>query len=93
MELLTKIVERLLNGEAIIELANFFADQDDMAKAINRYEQAEKIEAFEREALSPLTRVRNSEYKKACPYRRPTDSVRHEFRGHTDRVKERPVSS
>ncbi len=70
VELLSKIVERdALNGEAIIELANFYADQDDMAKAINRFEQAEKIEAFEREALvaHAQARVRKGEYKEALP--------------------------
>ncbi|MFT5836899.1 MAG: tetratricopeptide (TPR) repeat protein [Candidatus Azotimanducaceae bacterium] len=70
VELLSKIVERdALNGEAIIELANFYADQGDMAKAINRFEQAEKIEAFEREALvaHAQARVRNGEYKVALP--------------------------
>lgn len=69
-QLLTKIVERdSLNGEAIIELANFFADQGDMAKAITRYDQAEKIEAFEREALvaHAQARVRNGQYQEALP--------------------------
>lgn len=70
VELLSKIVERdALNGEAIIELANFYADQGDMAKAINRFEQAEKIEAFERDALvaHAQARVRNGDYKAALP--------------------------
>lgn len=70
VELLTKIVERdALNGDAIIELADFYADSGDMAKAINRYEQAEKIEAFEREALvaHAQARVRNGDYKEALP--------------------------
>ena len=70
VELLSKIVERdALNGDALIELANFYADQGDMAKAINRYKQAEKIEAFEREALvaHAQARVRNGEYKEALP--------------------------
>jgi tetratricopeptide (TPR) repeat protein len=68
--LLTKIVERdALNGDALIELANFYADQNEMAKAINRFEQAEKIEAFERDALiaHAQARVRNGEYKEAAP--------------------------
>jgi len=67
---LNEIVERdTLNGEAIIELANFHADKGDLAKAINRYEQAQKIEAFERQALiaHAQTRVRNSDYKAAVP--------------------------
>jgi tetratricopeptide (TPR) repeat protein len=70
VELLSQIVERdALNGEAIIELANFYADQGDMAKAINRFEQAEKIEAYEREALvaHAQARVRNGEYREALP--------------------------
>lgn len=68
--LLNKIVERdALNGDALIELANFYADQGDMAKAINRFQQAEKIEAFEREALiaHAQARVRNGEYQEAVP--------------------------
>jgi tetratricopeptide (TPR) repeat protein len=70
VELLNKIVEHdALNGEALIELANFYADQGDIAKAINRYQQAEKIEAFERDALiaHAQTRVRNGEYQEALP--------------------------
>jgi len=70
VELLSKIVERdSLNGDALIELANFYADQGDMAKAITRYEQAEKIEAFEREALvaHAQARVRDGQYKEALP--------------------------
>lgn len=70
VELLNKIVERdSLNGDALIELADFYADQGDMAKAVNRYEQAEKIEAFEREALvaHAQARVRDGQYKEALP--------------------------
>jgi tetratricopeptide (TPR) repeat protein len=70
VELLNKIVERdALNGAALIELANFYADQGDMAKAINRYEQAEKIEAYERDALiaHAQARVRDGQYKEALP--------------------------
>jgi len=70
VELLTQIVERdALNGTALIELADLYADQGDMAKAINRFEQAEKIEAFEREALvaHAQARVRNGDYKEALP--------------------------
>jgi len=69
-DLLTQIIERdALNGEAIIELANFYADQGEMAKAINRYEQAQKIEAYERKALvaHAQARVRNEEYVEALP--------------------------
>ncbi|MEM7790715.1 MAG: tetratricopeptide repeat protein [Verrucomicrobiota bacterium] len=69
-ELLNKIVERdALNGEAIIELANHYADSGDMAKAINRFEQAQKIEAFERPALVAHAQalVRSGEYEDAIP--------------------------
>jgi tetratricopeptide (TPR) repeat protein len=69
-ELLVQIIERdALNGEAIIELANYYADQGDMSKAINRFQQAEKIETFERQALvaHAQARVRNGDYKEALP--------------------------
>ena len=58
-----------MNGDAIIELANYYAETGDMAKATNRYEQAEKIDAFEREALiaHAQTLVRNGDYRKAVP--------------------------
>jgi len=49
---LTKIVERdALNGDALIELGNYYADQDDMDRAVTRYEQAQLISKFERPAL------------------------------------------
>ncbi len=67
---LNKIVERdALNGEALIELADYYSEQGDMAKAINRYEQAQKIEAFERQALVAHAQacVRNNDYKEALP--------------------------
>lgn len=70
VNLLNKIVERdALNGEAIIELADYFADQGDMAKAITRYEQAEKIESFEHDALvaHAQARVRVGDYEEALP--------------------------
>lgn len=70
VQLLTQIVERdALNGDAIIELANYYAETGDMAKATNRYEQAEKIDAFEREAViaHAQTLVRNGDYRKALP--------------------------
>jgi tetratricopeptide (TPR) repeat protein len=63
---LTEIIERdALNGEAIIELGNIYAAQGDLPKAINRFEQAEKIEAFERQALIAHAQalVSNSDYK------------------------------
>jgi len=68
--LLNQIVERdALNGDALIELANYYADQNDLAKAINRFEQAEKIEAFERQALvaHAQARVRAGQYQEALP--------------------------
>lgn len=69
-ELLARIIERdALNGEAIIELANYYADQGAMSKAINRFQQAEKIEKFERQALVAHAQalVRNGEYGEALP--------------------------
>ncbi len=68
--ILNKIVERdALNGEAIIELANYYADKDMLPEAINRYEQAAKINAFERQALIAhgQTLVRNAKYRDALP--------------------------
>jgi len=67
---LNKIVERdALNGEALIELANFYAEQADMAKAITRYQQAEKITTYERAALiaHAQARVRMGDYTAAIP--------------------------
>ena len=67
---LNRIVEHdALNGDAIIELANYYADQGDLPKAITRYEQAEKIEAFERQALVAHAQalVRTNNYKGALP--------------------------
>lgn len=67
---LNRIVEHdALNGEAIIELANYYADQNDLAKAINRYEQAVKIESYERQALVAHAQalVRKHNYKDALP--------------------------
>lgn len=50
--LLKEIVERdALNGEALIELGKLYAEQGEMTRAVNRFEQAEKIEGFERKAL------------------------------------------
>lgn len=70
LELLTQIVERdALNGEALIELGNYYASKDDMARAVNRFEQAQSIELFERPALiaHAQTLVRNGNYKEALP--------------------------
>lgn len=68
--ILNKIVERdALNGEAIIELANYYADKDMLPEAINRYEQAAKINTYERQALIAhgQTLVRNAKYRDALP--------------------------
>ena len=92
---LQKIVAQdSLNGEALIELANYYADQavqledqaDEaeteakqqdlmldakgaMAKAINRFEQAEKIEDYRRQALVAHAQalVRMTRYRDALP--------------------------
>lgn len=67
---LNRIVERqALNGDAFIELANYYAAQGDIAKATVRYEQAAKIDAFERRALVAHAQalVRNGDHKKAMP--------------------------
>ena len=67
---LNKIVERdALNGEALIELGNYYADQDLMAEAVTRYQQAAKIESSERKALVAHAQalVRKNEYREAVP--------------------------
>ena len=67
---LNKIVERdALNGEALIELGNYYADQDLMAEAITRYKQAAKISNSERKALVAHAQalVRKNEYREAVP--------------------------
>lgn len=70
LKLLTEIVERdALNGEALIELGRYHASQDDMARAINRFEQAQLIDGFERSALVAHAQslVRNGSYDTALP--------------------------
>ncbi|CAI8320877.1 MAG: Beta-barrel assembly-enhancing protease [Opitutia bacterium UBA7350] len=70
VEILNKIVERdALNGEALIELANHYAEKDMLPEAINRYEQATKIDAYERRALIAYgqTLVRKAKYREALP--------------------------
>jgi tetratricopeptide (TPR) repeat protein len=70
VKILNKIVERdALNGEALIELANHYAEKDMLPEAINRYEQAAKIDAFERDALVAhgQTLVRKAQYREALP--------------------------
>ena len=69
-KLLVQIIERdLLNGEAIIELAKYYADQGKLSEAITRFEQAQKIRKFERPALvaHAQTLVNNKEYDEALP--------------------------
>jgi len=68
--LLTEIVKRdSLNGEALIEIGNYYAEQGDMARATIRFQEAEKIEAFERAALIAHAQalVREGDYAKAMP--------------------------
>jgi tetratricopeptide (TPR) repeat protein len=91
-KLLAQIIERdALNGEAIIELANYHADTGDMAKAINRYQQAEKIEKFERQALvaHAQARVREGDYKAALPLLRRALQLKQDrnLADYTDRVE------
>ena len=91
-KLLAQIIERdALNGDAIIELANYYADQGDRAKAINRYQQAEKIEKFERLALVAHSQalVRDGQYKNALPLLRRALQIRSDrnLADFTDRVE------
>jgi len=70
VELLQRIVEQdALNGAALIELGTLYAEEGAMAEAINRFEQAEKIEGFERDALVAHAQalVRQRDYKEALP--------------------------
>ncbi|MDP4611842.1 MAG: tetratricopeptide repeat protein [Opitutales bacterium] len=70
VEILNKIVERdSLNGDAIIELANYYSEKGMMPEAITRFEQAAKIEASERKAVIAHAQalVRNGEYRDAVP--------------------------
>ena len=67
---LNEIIKRdSLNGEAIIELGKYYAEQGDMARASTRFQEAEKIDAFERAALIAHAQalVREGEYVKAVP--------------------------
>lgn len=63
------IARDALNGRALIELGRYHAEQGDFGKAINRFEQAQKIEAFEREALIAHARtlVDRAQYDEALP--------------------------
>ena len=68
--LLSKIIERdLLNGEAIIELAKYYADQGKLAEAFTRFEQAQKIRKYERSALVAHAQVlvNQKNYDEALP--------------------------
>ncbi|HAV13447.1 MAG TPA: hypothetical protein DCX06_08175 [Opitutae bacterium] len=65
---LTQIVERdALNGEALIELADYYTSQGDMERAVNRYEQAQLIGKYERQALIAHSQalIRTKEYGEA----------------------------
>jgi tetratricopeptide (TPR) repeat protein len=56
--ILTEIVERdVLNGDALIELGNLYADQGDLARATLRFEQAVRISGHERAALIAHARI------------------------------------
>lgn len=66
--ILVKIIERdMLNGEALIELANYYAEKGQLPEAYTRFEQAQKINAYERPALIAHAQVlvKNQQYKKA----------------------------
>ena len=81
IEQLGKIVERdALNGEALIELANNFADIDKLPEAITRYKQAARIEGFERSAIiaHAQTLVRSGQYGNALPLLRRALKIEHD---------------
>ncbi len=67
-EKLSLIVKRdSLNGEALIELGRYYEEKGDLERAINRFEQAEMIEAYERPALLAHAQalIRDKNYEKA----------------------------
>lgn len=69
-EILMEIIKRdLLNGSALIELANYYAEKNLMEEAVLRYEQAQKIRKFERKALIAHAQslVINRDYDEAVP--------------------------
>ena len=69
-DLLVKIIERdVLNGEALIELANYYVDQGKLPEAYTRYEQAQNISQYERAALIAHAQalVKNKQYIEAIP--------------------------
>ncbi len=87
---LQHIIEHdVLNGDALIELANYYADQGDLAKAIIRYEQAQKIESFQRQALiaHAQTLVRNNQYQQAVALLR--QALRLQFDTHLEDYAQR----
>ncbi len=93
LTLLNEIVERdALNGEALIELGDYYAAQNDMPRAINRYQQAQMIEGHERDALIAHAQalVRKGDYKAALPLlRRSLDLQSDPFiRDYARRVEE-----
>lgn len=58
-----------LNGDALIQLANYYAQHDDLPRAITRFQQAEKIQAHQRPALIARAQalVSHNLYKDALP--------------------------
>ena len=90
--LLVQIIERdLLNGEAIIELAKYYADQGKLPEAFTRFEQAQKIRKYERSALvaHAQTLVNNKQYNEAVPllYRALRIESDRNLKDYTDRVE------
>lgn len=91
-EILNKIVERdALNGEALIELGNYYAEKDMMPEAINRFEQAAKILESERPALIAHAQalVRKGQYVDATPLLKRALQIRFEqnLKDYTARVE------
>lgn len=89
---LNQIIERdALNGEALIELGNYYADQGDLPRAINRFEQAEKIDAYQRDALIAHAQalVRHGRLNPALPLLRRALNIRSEthLEDYTQRVE------
>ena len=89
---LVQIIERdLLNGEALIELAKYYADQGKISEAITRFEQAQTIPEYERSALvaHAQTLVNNKEYDEALPllYRALRIESDRNLKDYTDRVE------
>ena len=90
---LNEIVKRdALNGEALIELGKHYAEKGDMARAITRFQEAEKIETFERAALiaHAQTLVRETNYVDALPMLRRALQIKPEphLQEYTRRVEQ-----